>query len=170
MEIGMVFCIVTIAGSVAFLIFASPVPAAAQAPDAVAAPDKTQILKVHAVGAQIYECKADKDGKLVWEFREPIAALILDGKTIGRHYAGPTWELSDGSAVTGKVMGSASGATPKDIKWLKLDAVTHRGSGQLSDATTIQRFDTRGGVADGDCAAAGAFISVPYSSEYVFLK
>jgi Protein of unknown function (DUF3455) len=46
------------------------------------------MLTVHAEGAQIYECKVNS-GKLVWQFREPIAALIADGKTVGRHYAGP---------------------------------------------------------------------------------
>jgi hypothetical protein len=170
MEIGMVSCIDTIAGLGALLILASPLPASAQAPDAIAAPGKIQILKAHAVGAQIYECKMDKNGKLAWQFREPIAALIFDGKTIGRHYAGPTWELTDGSVVTGKVTGSAAGATSKDIKWLRLDAIAHRGSGQLSDATTVQRLDTSGGVADSDCTAAGDFLGVPYASEYVFLK
>ena len=53
------------------------------------------------------------DGKLAWAFREPIATLFQDGKTVGRHYAGPTWELSDGSAVVGKVAASAPGATPR---------------------------------------------------------
>ena len=56
----------------------------------------------HAEGAQVYECKAEAVGKLAWTFREPIAALTLDGKTVGRHYAGPRWELADGSQVEGK--------------------------------------------------------------------
>ena len=50
------------------------------------------VLTVHAEGAQVYECKAGADGKLAWAFREPIATLLVDGKTIGRHYAGPNWE------------------------------------------------------------------------------
>ena len=163
-------CIDIIAASVTLLLVVSPSPVGAQASDAVAAPDKTQVLKVLAEGAQIYECKTDKDGNLVWQFREPIAALILDGKTIGRHFAGPTWELSDGSAVTGRVTASAAGATSRDIPWLRLEAATHRGNGQLSDITAIQRINTKGGAVKGDCTAAGILISEPYSSEYVFLK
>ena len=159
-----------ISALVTLLFFVSPYPVEAQVPDAIAAPNKTQVLKVLAEGAQIYECMADKDGKLIWKFREPIAALILDGKTIGRHFAGPTWELSDGSAVTGKVTARNAGATSRDIPWLKLEAATHRGSGQLSDATAIQRINTNGGAIEGDCTAAGTLISVPYSSEYIFLK
>ena len=90
------------------------------------------MLSVHAEGAQVYECKAGTDGKLAWAFREPIATLLLDGKTVGRHYAGPNWEHVDGSAVVGKVVGSAPGATPNDIAWLKLGVISQRGSGVLA--------------------------------------
>jgi hypothetical protein len=149
---------------------ASSLSAAAQVPDAIAAPNSTKVLEVHAEGAQIYECKTGNAGKLVWQFREPIAALILDGKTIGRHYLGPMWEISDGSAVTGKVIAHSEGGIAKDIPWLKLEVISHRGNGQLSGVTTVQRLNTKGGATDGDCATAGTFLSVPYSSDYVFLK
>ena len=109
------------------------------------------MLSVHAEGAQVYECKAGADGKPVWAFREPIATLIVDGKTIGRHYAGPNWEHSDGSAVVGKVTGNAPGATAKDIPWLKLEVVSQRGSGVLTGVTTVQRINTKGGKLDGAC-------------------
>src|SRR5262245_45426149 len=101
-------------------------PAAAQAqqlPAAIAAPGETTVATLHAEGAQVYECKAGADGKLAWTFREPIATLLLDGKTVGRHYAGPTWEHADGSAVTAKAAGNTPGGTPKDIPWLKLEVV-----------------------------------------------
>ena len=103
-------------------------------------------MTLHAQGAQVYECRADKDGKLAWAFREPIASLFLDGKTVGRHYAGPNWEHMDGSAVVAKAAGNAPGATPKDIPWLKLAVTSHRGKGVLSGITTIQRINTSGGV------------------------
>src|SRR5258705_13571154 len=108
-------------------------------PDAIAASGEAIVLTVHAEGAQVYECKAGADGKLAWQFREPIATLLVDGKTVGRHFAGPSWELADGSAVTGKIAGRAPGATPKDIPLLKLEAASHRGSGQLTGVTTVQR-------------------------------
>jgi hypothetical protein len=142
----------------------------AQIPDAVAAPNEAVVATVHAEGAQIYDCKADAGGKLVWQFREPIATLLVDGKTVGRHFAGPSWELADGSAVTGKIAGRAAGATAKDIPLLKLEATSHRGSGQLTGVTTIQRLNTKGGVVEGACDSAGAFLSVPYSADYTFLK
>ena len=139
-------------------------------PAALAAPGETVVLSVHAEGAQVYECKAGADGKPMWSFREPIATLLVDGKTIGRHYAGPSWEHSDGSAAVGKVSASAPGATPNDIPWLKLDVTSRRGSGILANVTTVQRINTKGGKRDGACDAVGSFVSVPYSADYVFLR
>ncbi|HSD28967.1 MAG TPA: DUF3455 domain-containing protein [Vicinamibacteria bacterium] len=139
-------------------------------PDAIAAPGETVVATLHAEGAQVYECKADAGGKLAWQFREPIATLLLDGKTVGRHYAGPSWEHGDGSAVMGRVAARASGASPKDIPWLKLDATERRGTGLLSGVTTVQRIKTEGGTAEGACERAGAYLSVPYAAEYVFLR
>ena len=139
-------------------------------PDAIAAPGETAVLAVHAEGAQVYECKAGAEGKLAWAFREPIATLMADGKTVGRHYAGPNWEHIDGSAVVGKVAASVPGAVPNDIPWLKLDVVSKRGSGVLSGVTTVQRINTHGGKLDGTCEKPGGFFSAPYSADYVFLR
>ena len=139
-------------------------------PDAIAAPGETIVLTLHAEGAQVYECKAGADGKLSWAFREPIATLLLDGKTVGRHYAGPSWEHIDGSAVVGKAVGNAPGATAKDIPWLKLEVTSHRGSGILSAVTTVQRINTQGGKLEGPCDGAGKFQNAPYSADYVFLR
>ena len=139
-------------------------------PDAIAAKGETVVLTVHAAGAQVYDCKAGEGGKLTWQFREPIATLILDGKTVGRHYAGPTWEHVDGSRIMAKPVARANGATPKDIPWLKLEAVEPRGSGMLAGVTAIQRLNTQGGQIDGACEKAGTTIAAPYTADYVFLK
>ncbi len=139
-------------------------------PDAIAAPGEAIVLSVHAEGAQVYECKAGVEGNLAWAFREPIATLMADGRTVGRHYAGPNWENVDGSAVQGRTSGSAPGATPNDIPWLKLDVISQRGSGTLSGVTTVQRINTAGGVLQGACDKAGATHSAPYSADYVFLR
>jgi uncharacterized protein DUF3455 len=135
-------------------------------PDAVEHP----VVTLSAQGAQVYECKAATDGKLAWSFREPIATLIENGKTVGRHYAGPNWELQDGSVVTAKVLGSTNGATEGDIPWLKLEVTAHRGTGALSEVTTVQRINTHGGKLEGPCDKAGEFRSAPYSADYIFLR
>jgi opacity protein-like surface antigen len=144
--------------------------AAAQVPDAIAAKGETPVLTVHAEGAQVYECKADAGGKLTWQFREPVATLMADGKTVGRHYAGPTWEHVDGSRVQGKPAGRAQGATGADIPWLKLDAVEPHGPGVLAGIATIQRINTKGGQLEGPCDAAGSTRAAPYAADYVFLR
>jgi hypothetical protein len=144
--------------------------ASAQLPDTIAAPGETTVTTLHAEGAQVYECKADAAGKLAWQFREPVATLLLEGKTLGRHYAGPTWELADGSVVIGKVVGRAAAPSAKDIPWLKLEVSERRGSGTLSGVTTVQRINTRGGGAEGACDRAGEYLSVAYAADYVFLR
>jgi hypothetical protein len=144
--------------------------ASAQVPPALAAPGESAVVTLHAEGAQIYECKSGTDGKLAWAFREPIATLLLDGKSVGRHFAGPSWEHVDGSAVVGKAVANVAGQTPGDIPWLKLEVTAHRGNGTLSGVTTVQRINTRGGVHTGGCDNAGALYSAPYSADYVFLK
>ena len=153
-----------LSGSLASALAAEPLP------DAIAAPGQTAVLTLHAEGAQVYECKAGADGKPIWSFREPIATLLADGKTVGRHYAGPNWEHNDGSAVAAKVAGNAPGTTANDIPWLKLEVTNRRGSGVLADVTTVQRINTKGGKRDGACETVGSFLNVPYSADYVFLR
>jgi hypothetical protein len=156
--------IVLLSGSLASAAAQTPLP------DAIAAPGEALVVMLHAEGAQVYDCKADASGKLGWAFREPIATLMADGKTVGRHYAGPNWEYIDGSAVVGKVAGNAPGATPNDIAWLKLTVVSQRGNGVLTGVTTVQRINTQGGKLDGACDKPGATRSAPYSADYVFLR
>jgi hypothetical protein len=150
--------------------------AAAQAPLMTQVREGTVVAVLHAEGAQFYECKADagkspsEAGALTWQFREPIATLLVDGKSVGRHYAGPTWEHVDGSLVKGKTVASGPGATKDDIAVLELEVVERRGNGLLSDATSVQRINTKGGVAKGNCERAGSYLSVPYSADYVFQR
>ena len=95
-------------------------------PAAIAAPGETMVLTVHAVGLQLYECKPGADGKLAWTFTAPQATLTVDGKVVGKHGAGPTWELLDGSGITAKAVANAPGATGNDIPWLKLEVTLTR--------------------------------------------
>jgi hypothetical protein len=125
-------------------------------------------LTLHAVGAQIYDCARDTKSELSWKFREPIASLLLDGKTVGRHYAGPSWEHVDGSLVRGKVAETKPGATPQDIAWLVLTVTEHRGAGVLERVSTVRRINTKGGAAAGSCSKEGDLLSQPYEADYLF--
>ncbi len=147
-------------------------PALADAiPPGFETPGAVEALRVTGVGAQIYVCAKAADGSLAWSFREPVAALIdASGKTVGRHFAGPTWELADLSAVVGKVAAKAAGASPQDVPWLKLDVASANGKGGLEGVTHVLRLDTRGGQFAGACSPEGALHAEPYSASYVFLK
>jgi hypothetical protein len=139
-------------------------------PAAIAASGETAVLTVHAVGMQLYDCKPGADGKLIWTFKSPQATLTVDGKVVGHHGAGPNWELDDGSSIVGKATGNAPGKNADDIPWLKLEVVSHNGSGKLSDVTTVQRINTVGGVLKDSCDRQNAGRGMPYSADYVFLK
>ncbi len=69
-----------------------------------------------------------------------------------------------------QVAGRAPGASAEDIPLLKLKVTEHRGKGALDRVVAVQRLKTNGGVASGPCDTAGAFRSVPYSADYVFLR
>ncbi|MCY7387171.1 MAG: DUF3455 domain-containing protein [Burkholderiales bacterium] len=128
------------------------------------------------VGTLAYECKAvaDKPGTFAWTFAGPDAKLLdANKKEVGKYYAGPTWESTDGSKVTGKqlaVSPSAAGAIPLQL----VQAAPATGKGAMTDVTYIQRLKTVGGVAPATpaCAAAnvGAKTTVGYSADYVFFK
>jgi hypothetical protein len=129
------------------------------AAEALDADPEVAVATTHAPDAQVYECKADAAGRLVWQFREAIATLLAGGETVGRHYAGPNREMADGSAVTATVAERSPGASPGDIPRLRLVVASRRGAGQIDGVTTIYRLNTRGGVAEGGCDLAGAFLS-----------
>lgn len=137
------------------------------------APPSGQVLALsaHATGTQIYECAQGKDGP-AWTFREPSAALAdASGRSIGRHYAGPTWEAADGSKVAAKSVASVGSPDPTAIPHLLLAATANSGDGVFTHVRSIQRVDTRGGRAPNDpCASAdiGRRMQTPYSATYNF--
>jgi len=161
-------------------IFLSASRLLAQVPSVIAVPDEVPAVSLHAEGAQIYRCESVSQSKFEWQAREPIATLILDGNTVGRHYAGLhwdqvdgstfRWEHIDGSAVQAKVAASVPGATPDDMPWLRLQVTSQNRNGMLYGVAAVQRINTRGGMARGSCDRAGAYLSVPYSADYVFWR
>ena len=135
---------------------------------------QTLSLETRAIGVQIYDCKPSKDdpARFEWVFRAPEADLFdTAGKTIGKHYAGPTWESSDGSKVVGEVKARDDGPDVNAIPWLLLSAKTTSGVGAFSRIASIQRVQTVGGKAPaGGCnqAQAGNAATIPYRATYYF--
>jgi uncharacterized protein DUF3455 len=129
---------------------------------------------VPAKGVQIYECRARKDqvGEYEWAFVAPEADLFdARGNRIGRHYAGPHWESTDGSKILGTVKERADAPVADAIPWLLLAAKSVGSEGSFSKVTSIQRVNTVGGVAPKtDCsqAAVGTRARTNYTADYYF--
>jgi len=130
---------------------------------------------VPAKGVQIYECRAKKDqaGAYEWAFVAPEADLFdASGKKIGRHYAGPHWESTDGSKIVGTVKERADAPQADAIPWLLLVTKSVGSQGSFSKITSIQRVNTVGGVAPKTgCSqsAVGTTARIPYTADYYFL-
>ena len=136
----------------------------------------TLTLAARASGVQIYECKAAKDApsQFSWTLKGPEADLKdRSGKPLGKHYAGPTWEASDGSKVMGELVTKQDAPAAGAIPWLLLRAKSTSGSGKFSAIASIQRLQTKGGTAPAsgcDSSQSGKESRVPYSAVYRFYK
>lgn len=138
--------------------------------------DESVMMAVAARGVQVYECRARRDQPTAyeWAFLMPQATLFdLNGRKIGEHYEGPTWEASDGSRISGVLKARADAPQPDAIPWLLLSTTSAGAKGLFSSVTSVQRVNTIGGVAprivcmEGN---AGAVARVPYTADYYFLS
>jgi hypothetical protein len=157
------------------LASAEPARPTVQAPDKLKpGANESLAMIAYAKGVQIYECRAKKDqtGDYEWAFVAPEADLFDAGGTrIGRHYAGPHWESTDGSKVLGTVKEHADAPAADAIPWLLLATRSDGPDGLLSKVTSVQRLRTVGGVApDAGCsqATAGTPARVNYTADYYF--
>jgi hypothetical protein len=168
------------------IVAAAALPLAQAAQAGPAAPDVPGEIAVtgahkpyliaHAEGVQIYACAAAADG-YAWRLLAPRATLTgANGKTLGGHFGGPTWEARDGSTVVG-VREAGVSVDPAAVDWLRLRAgsTTAGTDGDRLTATTyVQRINTVGGrpPAAGECGAdtVADQREIPYSADYVFFK
>jgi hypothetical protein len=134
-------------------------------------PNEQLVVQVHAKGQQIYSCKVD-GAQAAWTLKAPDAQLFdKDGKAFGKHFAGPSWEASDGSRVVGKAAANAPSPDADSIPWLLVKVVSHEGQGVLTPVTSIRRINTKGGKAPAsgcDAGHAGQEVRVAYSADYLF--
>src|SRR5215210_5447755 len=94
--------------------------------------DSVMLFALGARGVQIYVCEADPNDAtaFVWTFKARQAELLNErGEVVGSHFAGPTWQGQDGSAVVGAVLERAAAPDAGAIPWLLLEAKDHQGSG-----------------------------------------
>jgi hypothetical protein len=143
-------------------------------PDKIkASTDEVVVLRARASGSQIYVCQQGAGDKPAWTLKAPEAELQdQHGAAIGRHYAGPTWKLNDGSEVTGKVVARVDSPDTDSIPWLLLTATGHSGHGALTHVSTIQRVKTKGGQPppEGNCRASklNSEVKSSYVADYYF--
>jgi hypothetical protein len=165
-------------------LFAAPWLKCTQSPCAIsppAVPDRLKVpdgqvvlLKALGEGVQIYGCQATAadPNKFEWTFSAPEATLTNDkGETIGKHYAGPTWEANDGSKVVGEVQQRADAPDSSAVPWLLLKTKSNEGAGAFKNVMYIQRVDTEGGKAPAegcDRSRLDASVRVHYRADYYF--
>lgn len=122
------------------------------------------VLQAVGIGDQVYGCVNSS-----WALRAPDAKLLdQKGSVIGRHFAGPTWQLNDGSWVKGKAIAKRVAPDTTAVPFLLLESIG--GTGRLAPVRFIQRSGTHGGNApDGSCSQS-AMRRVPYTATYSFYE
>jgi hypothetical protein len=149
-----------------------PTPPSVIIPGNLRAPANESLVRtLWADGVQVYECRKAPDAAFPeWALVAPEAKLAdAAGTFMGRHYAGPTWEASDGSKVVGVVKAKVDAPDPHAIPWLLLETHSTGKPGVFSKVTSIQRVATSGGVAPATgCGTAtiGKQERVPYQAQY----
>jgi hypothetical protein len=161
--------------SAGFAIAAIAAPAKPNVPEKLQVKSTESLLfKAYAKGAQVYTCKLnDKTKKYEWTFKAPVADLVDDrGNKIISHYAGPSWEsLADKSKIKAKPIAKVDSSDTNAIPWLLLEVTDRKGTGMMTDVTSIHRINTIGGKAPKTvCGAAneGKDIGVGYEADYYF--
>jgi hypothetical protein len=162
--------------AVAVTVLAGPAYAGPTSPDApgkIAPPAGNKVFLVaHAEGVQIYKCDA---GTGAWTLDGPRAQLYAEnGKFIGTHYAGPSWQALDGSSVTATKVDGVN-VDPTAVDWLllaKKTSATGAGGDRLTATTYIQRVNTAGGRAPAasECDVTGETAEIDYTADYYFWK
>ena len=147
-------------------------PPAPSVPPQLAVPSgQVLLLKTLASGVQNYVCSEGKSG-FEWTFKGPQAELTDEtGRAIGKHYAGPTWEASDGSKVVGRLVSSAGSDSRDAIPQLLLVSTQNSGSGVFANVKNIQRLQTAGGLPPREPCQPdqlGRLVQSPYTATYYF--
>jgi hypothetical protein len=129
------------------------------------------VLALVADGVQIYESEPNSSGGFQWSLKAPDAELkSLTGEILGKHGAGPSWTLNDGSSIIGNVPALKNSASSTGIPWLLVAVKSKSGSGILNQVDYVMRIATEGGVAPVEPPKAeGETAKIKYHAVYLFL-
>jgi Protein of unknown function (DUF3455) len=140
-------------------------------PEVLAVPNNQRlVLELTGRGVQIYKCFEEADHKYEWKLEAPEADLFdKNGKKIGRHFAGPTWQLNAGDKLVGRVRQKLESKSKGAIPWLLLETVDSSGD-TFGHVKSVQRVETKGGKPPAEATAAnvGEKKRIPYSATYKF--
>jgi hypothetical protein len=128
-------------------------------------------IQVLGKGAQIYACQPTGT-VFAWRLKGPDAVLLdSDGKEVGRHFAGPSWQALDGSTIVGEPLAASPSPQAGSIPWLVLRVKSTVGAGLFANVAYIARTSTQGGAppATGcDAVHSGVESRSSYSAVYTF--
>lgn len=140
----------------------------------IAVPENsTIVLAVAAEGVQIYESKPHPGGGFQWSLKAPDALLKnAYGEVVGKHGAGPSWTLNDGSSIVGSLPPLKNvAADSRSIPWLLIAVESKSGSGTLEKVDYVMRVATEGGTAPIESPKVeAATAKVKYRAIYIFLR
>jgi hypothetical protein len=120
------------------------------------------LLQAQGKGAQVYGC-VDKR----WVLTAPDAKLFDErGDVIGKHFAGPTWQLNDGSLLTAKPIAKKESLDTVSVPWLLLRVIS--GNGKFANVVYVLRTETHGGAAPTAACDGEPELRVPYTATYSF--
>ena len=161
--------------ALSFLYFGIHFEATAAEFPGVPLPENARIvLAVVAEGAQIYESKLNSTGGYQWALKAPEAELkSLSGDVLGKHFAGPSWSLNDGSQFVGSLppLKAVSSPDTGNIQWLLVAAKSRSETGVLSHVDFVARVATSGGVAPAEAPKNSTdTVRVNYRAIYLFLQ
>jgi uncharacterized protein DUF3455 len=154
--------------------------AAAIAPPGVAATLQPSIaeepvLALTEAGVNVFECRPHPGapGDYAWDFVAPDATLYDGSRSVARHAAANQFDsLEDRTSVSGFAR-AAQSAGFDNLPWALYGARSVGDTGLFAGVTSIQRVNTRGGVAPlTGCTAgnAGAEQRVAFSADYYFYR
>ena len=142
------------------------------AQDFLRLPENSAVVSaVTAEGVQIYESKRSPSGGFQWSLKAPEAELKSpSGEIVGKHGAGPTWTMNDGSSIVGNLPPLEDSTASKGVPWLLLSVKSKSGSGILNQVDYVMRIAVDGGVSPVEPPQRdGETVRVRYRAIYLFL-
>jgi hypothetical protein len=139
-------------------------------PEAISVSLKSKFaMSIGANGVLIYECRVNHS-RFAWEFLGPEATLFDENnKLVGALFAGPTWELLDGSSLLGSNIKTIESPVVGAMPWALFSTRSAGRKGVLSRVTSLQQVNTVGGeVPKSGCNSSNQSMRsrVPFSAMY----